>query len=95
MKKALPDIFRPLMWSYNFSKLNPEKHKAIIIRNAINYGTLGHWRWIINHYGQGIVKEILEKTPAPAIKPRAARLAQLVLGIENPQYASRNANTKR
>jgi hypothetical protein len=42
----LPETFRPLLWSYDFARIDPLKHKKTIIIQALNYGTLAHWRWL-------------------------------------------------
>jgi uncharacterized protein DUF6922 len=39
---TLPETFRPLLWSYDFSRIDPLKHKKTIILQALNYGTLAH-----------------------------------------------------
>lgn len=83
------------MWSYDFTKLDPTRHQEVIIRNAINYGTLGHWRWLVANYGRETIKQILEKTPASAIKPRAGRVAKLLLGVKNFQDAPRGSAAER
>ena len=51
MSGELPPLFRPLLWSYDFSNIDADKHRKTIIVHALNYGTLKHWRWIKKHYG--------------------------------------------
>ena len=53
---TLPDNFRPLLWSYNFSATDPERHKKVIITQTINYGDLHHWRWLVRFYGKEVVQ---------------------------------------
>jgi len=77
----LPDLFKPLLWSYNFSEIDPEKNKKTIIVNAINYGDLRHWRWLVKFYGKEAVRQALISVPASEMRPRARKLASLLFSI--------------
>ena len=59
---TLPETFRPLLWSYDFSRIDPLKHKKTIILQALNYGTLAHWRWLVQSYGREGVRDVLTAT---------------------------------
>lgn len=89
---TLPETFSPLLWSYDFSHIDPLKHKKTIIVPALNYGTLAHWRWLIQNYGREGVRKVLTHVPATEIKPRSLRLASLVFGIERFNYAPRGTH---
>lgn len=89
---ALPDFFRPLLWSYDFSAVDIERDKKTIVINTINYGDLTHWRWIIKQYGRDEVRRMLMTVSATEIKPRARRLAAILFSIDEFNYASRGAN---
>ena len=88
--KKLPDFFKPVLWSYNFSAMDPKRHKKTIILNAINYGNLRHWRWLLNYYGRETVKKVLKSAPAGGIRPRVRRLAAILFSVENFNYAPRS-----
>lgn len=87
--KSLPDFFKPLLWSYDFSKIDSEKHKEIIIVNAINYGDLKHWRWLIKTYGKKEIANILKKIPRTGLRPRVLRLALIIFAVKDFNYAPR------
>lgn len=87
----LPDYFRPLLWSYNFSSLNAEKDKKVIILNAINYGDLKHWKWINNYYGREAVRRLLSDMPATELRPRVVKLARLLFSLNKLNYAPRGS----
>lgn len=89
-KLKLPNYFRPLFWSYNFSLISPQKNKQRIIINTINYGRWKHWKWIIEKYGKEGVKTFVENTPETEFRPRALKLITLLLGIKKLKYASRS-----
>lgn len=90
-KTVLPDFFRPIMWSYDFSKISASKDKKVIIINTINYGDLRHWKWIKENYGLEPIKEILSKVNATELRLPAIKLAQLLFSIKEFNYASRGA----
>jgi len=87
----LPDNFRPFFWSYRFEALHPSKDEKTIIVQLINYGDLGHWRWLVNEYGAAEVKRVLESIPATEIKPRTRALASLLFSISTWRHAHRGA----
>jgi len=86
----LPVFFKPILWSYNFEKMDAEKHKKTIITNTINYGTLKHWQWIANHYGKQILQREFSKIPQSAIRPKASKLASILFSIKPSKYATRS-----
>ncbi|MDD4901421.1 MAG: hypothetical protein PHS62_04985 [Patescibacteria group bacterium] len=88
---ALPDFFRPILWSFDFNEINPDEHKKTIILNAINYGDLKHWRWLAEYYGRETIREILSNVSATELRPRALNLARLIFSIKNFNYAPRGA----
>ena len=91
MNSQLPETFRPILWSYDFDRLDPVKHRKMIIIQAINYGTLAHWRWLTQQYGGDGVRQVLSLAPATEIKPRARRLAALMFGVDQFNYAPRGS----
>jgi hypothetical protein len=88
-KIKLPESFKPLLWSYKFSEMDPEKHKETIITNVLNYGDLDQWRWLIKTYGRKQLKEIIESMPASQFRKPVVTLLSLLLGIKF-KYATRN-----
>lgn len=85
----LPEFFKPLLWSYNFSKIDTEKNKKVIIVNTINYGDLDHWEWIIKNYGKEVISEVLSDVPVSELRPGARKLASVVFGIKSFNYERR------
>jgi hypothetical protein len=88
----LPESFRPILWSYDFSRLDPLKNQKTIIVQAVNYGTLAHWRWLRESYGADAVRQVLSTVPVTEIRPRARRLASLMFGIDRFNYAPRGTH---
>jgi hypothetical protein len=71
MTDGVPETFRPILWSYDFDRLDPVKHRKTIIVQAINYGTLAQWRWLRESYGRESVRQVLGTVPATEFRPRA------------------------
>lgn len=90
MNTKLPDFFRPLFWSYDFSLIEPEQHKKIIIVNSINYGNLHHWKWLKQFYGSADIEATLQHVATTELRPRAKLLAQILFHIHLPNYVSRS-----
>lgn len=88
---AIPDFFRPVLWSYDFARFDPEKNRELLIVQAINYGDLSHWRWIIGRYGRDAVRAVLQKIPATFFRPRVQRLVALLFNIQSFNHAPRRA----
>jgi len=77
----LPEIFRSILWSYDFKKCDPEKMKNTIIANTIAYGDLEHWRWIKSFYGVVEVQKILNNISVSAVRPSAIKLANMMFKV--------------
>lgn len=89
-KQSLPPFFKPLFWSYNFSRIDPDSDKKLIIVQTVNYGNLEHWGWINKFYGSRIVRDLLQKVASTEFRPQALRLAGLLFKAENFNYAPRS-----
>jgi len=92
MTNEIPETVRPILWSYDFDRLDPMKHRRTIVVQIVNYGTLAHWRWLKKQYGRGGVREILSSIPATEIRLPARRLAALIFGIDQYNHAQRGTH---
>lgn len=91
-KKTLPFYFKRILWSHDFASINPTKDKKTIIVNAINYGDLKHWKWLVEFYGQKAVADVLKTIPATEIRPGARNLAGALFSINKFNYEPRSSN---
>ena len=92
MEARVPETLHPLLWSYDLDRIDVSRHQKTIIIQVVNYGTLAHWRWLRDTYGRERVREVLEDVPATALRPQARRLASLIFGVEEFNYAPRGAH---
>jgi hypothetical protein len=88
----VPDTFRPILWSYDFDRVDPVKHQKTLIVQAINYGTLAQWRWLRETYGLDSVRQVLGAVAVTEIRPRVRRLASLMFGVDRFNYAPRGTH---
>ena len=75
---VIPHSFAPILWSYDIAALDVMRDRETIIAQAVNYGTLHHWRWLVAQYGRAELAARIAAMPASAIRPRARRLALLL-----------------
>lgn len=85
--KKPPAIFRPLLWSLNWNKIDIEEDKEDIIVNTINEGSLKHWRWIVSAYGVSEIRKVLKKRLVSEFHPESLRLAKILFHIPQLRYA--------
>jgi hypothetical protein len=81
-----------LFWSYHFTALNTTDDKKTIIVQLLNYGTLAHWRWLIDQYGESEIRRTLETIPATELKQRTRALASILFSIITWRYAPRSTH---
>lgn len=91
----LPEFFRPVLWSFNFSRISAAKDAKEIIVNTINYGEWRHLQWIADYYGKAKLKEIIENTPASEFQPPALELSRALFGVQKLKYATRGDKIKK
>lgn len=90
-----PRSFKPLLWSYDFAKLDLNNDKKVIITNVINYGNLAQWKWIRDFYGLANLRKTLMSITTTELRDRVRPLVQLVFSIPNFKDASRSTKRKR
>jgi len=88
MEDQLPKYFKSILWSYDFSKVDPDKMKRIIIINAINYGDLKHWNWIINYYGKDEVLSVVDHASEFEVREGAKKLLDLIYREKHEKVSS-------
>jgi len=84
---SLPEMFRPLLWSFDFEHLDLERHKEDIIVNAINEGSLEHWRWLAKTYGPTTIRRVLAGRLATEFHPESRRLAEVIFDLPPLRHA--------
>ena len=93
-KSKLPSFFKPLFWGYDFSSIDPDKNKKLVIVNALNYGDLKQWKWLIKKYGRENLRKSIKNIPESEFREHVVKLIKLLFDIEEFNYASRGAKIK-
>lgn len=86
-KKKLPETFKPLLWSLKWEKIDIDEDKEDIIINAINEGTLTHWRWLIETYGKETIRQVLERRLDSEFHPESRNLARILFSLPKLRHA--------
>lgn len=81
MKMKPPEMFKPLLWSFAWEKIDIEEDKEDIILNTVNEGTLAHWHWLIKTYGKEVIKKILERHLDSEFHPESRNLAKIIFSL--------------
>jgi len=89
--QSLPIAFKPFFWDTVFSSLDIEKSKRTIIVKLLSYGSMEHWRWLNDHYGKEVIREVMTNVPVTEIRKPTAHLAQLLFDIKL-NYAPRGTH---
>ena len=77
----LPEILRPLFWDVDFSALNWETDRDLIVRRILQSG---HWlaiRWLRGVWGDQALYAWLEAHAGAHLSPRKLRYWELVLNL--------------
>lgn len=88
---SLPDFFRPILWSYDIRRIDVARDRKAIIVQALNYGDLEHWRWLVHTYGKEEIRKVLAGLPMTEFRSRVRRLIILVFSIDAFSHAPRSA----
>jgi hypothetical protein len=77
----LPNSFKPILWSYDFEKIDPQNDKKTVVVNTINYGSLDHWKWIKDFYGEKEIRNLLENIPRTEFRKEALGVASILFKV--------------
>jgi len=62
MRNTIPDFLQPFLWSYDLSKIDMKKHKKIIVKNILDFGTVRAVDWLKENYTENEIKEVIAQT---------------------------------
>lgn len=86
-KTKLPQSFKPYLWSYDFSKIDPQGDKKIIITQVLNFGTKEATDELFSMYKK---EEIIDaiKHPMPGMwNKKSLNYWSLALGVQTKASA--------
>ncbi len=93
INSKLPSYFKSVLWSYDFSGMDPDEHRRTIIVNTINHGMWKHWEWVFDYYGKEDLREFIKDIPKSEFRKTAIKLFCLLLGLtlDDLRYETRSA----
>ncbi|MBI4142509.1 hypothetical protein HY480_01380 [Candidatus Uhrbacteria bacterium] len=91
-RTTVPASFASVLWAHNVARVDPTKHRKLLIVQAMNYGTLEQLRWLQRAYGRDGIRRTLARVPDTALRPRARRLARALFGATFPLHARRRTH---
>jgi hypothetical protein len=80
-QEKLPSFLRPFLWSYDLEKIDKEKHKAIIIKNILDYGTSEATDWLRGEYTKKEIQEVIQKTVRLDWSKKSINLWELIYRV--------------
>jgi len=87
----LPDIFKEILWSYDFNKCDPVAMKKTVIVQALTYGKFKHWKWIRSFYGDDTIRKVLSGVRGTEIGEKSKELIGVIFNFNNWNYAPRGS----
>ncbi len=83
-KKAqqLPSFLRPFLWSYDLEKMDKEKHKQIIIKNVLDFGTKQAIDWLRENYSKKEIQQAIKNSIKSDWSKKSINLWSLVYEVE-------------
>jgi len=88
MEENFPQPVRACLWSYDTTALDTERHKRLIIRNVLNYGTEDAVTWLKQTYSIEELREAVRTSLTSAWSPKSLNYWSIMLDVA-PERASR------
>ena len=80
--QQLPSFLRPFLWSYDLEKMDKEKHKQIIIKNVLDFGTKQAIDWLRENYSKKEIQEVIKNSVKSDWSKKSINLWSLVYEVE-------------
>lgn len=83
--KHLPEYLQPFLWSYDLMQMDIEKHKKIIIKNILDFGTREATDWLKDNYSKKDIQEIIESSYSSDWSKKSLNFWSLIYGVQPKQ----------
>ncbi|MEI6378555.1 MAG: hypothetical protein WCO55_02765 [Candidatus Falkowbacteria bacterium] len=80
--KKLPLFLKPYFWSYDFSQIDLEKNRRLIVVNLLNYGSKRATDWLLMTYGRVTVKRLFVAMPQSELSRKSLNYWSIIFGIK-------------
>lgn len=85
----LPHSVKFVLWSYDLSQIDSEKHKKLIISQVLNFGSLEAVNWLFANYSRQEIRDSALDTPLGAWDKKSLNLWVLFLNLDKSQFKNR------
>ncbi len=85
---GVPSFLQPFLWSYDLSRLDLEKHKNIIIKNILDFGTVQATDWLKENYTTEEIKKTIQDSYSSDWSKKSLNFWSLIYGVA-PKKKSR------
>lgn len=86
-KNVLPDSVKQVLWSYDTTRIDLQRHRRLMVAQVLNYGNREATDWLFKQYGQDEVANIARTIPLGQWDKKSLALWSLILSI-NPTTKS-------
>lgn len=76
----LPLFLKPFFWSYDFTALDRDTHKFLIIFHSLNYGTKQVTDWVFEEYNMNDIRQCLQMKKKSAWHKKSLNYWTIMLG---------------
>ncbi len=80
--QLLPSFLRPFLWSYDLEKMDKEKHKQIIIKNVLDFGTKQAIDWLRENYSKKEIQQAIKNSVKSDWSKKSINLWSLIYKVE-------------
>ena len=61
MSAKLPAFMQSCLWSYDISKIDPQKDSRLIITQALSFGTQQQINWALSQYSPDEIRSVISR----------------------------------
>lgn len=77
----LPSYVKSVLWSYDTDKIDPVKHRRLIISQVLNFGTKEATDWLFKFYELNEIRKEAGKIPEKQWNKKSLALWKLALNF--------------
>lgn len=67
----LPKFLKPVLWSYDFERCDAQKHKKLIIKQILGYGTKKMMDWMFTRYSSADIEAVFKQLQPTALDKKS------------------------
>jgi len=80
-RQQIPGFLQPFLWSYDLSRLDLDRHKDIIIKNILDFGTVQATDWLKEKYTSKEIRETIRNSYSSDWSKKSLNFWSLIYGV--------------